>query len=82
MYEHTDTPAMPFDYSDWQLLTSSISKMESKFSFSANEWQVFNVTQWAMDSFDLTKFTVYSGIKENTEPSTDYVSKNEYLLER
>ena len=56
---------MPFDFRDWQELGKNITKMESMFSFSADEWQVYNVTQWAVDSFDLTKYAVYSGIKEN-----------------
>ena len=56
--------------------------MESMFSFSANEWQVQNVTQWAMDSFDLTKYAVYSVIKEYNAPDDEYVSKNQYLIQR
>ena len=56
--------------------------MESMFSFSADEWQTYNVTQWAMDSFELTKYAVYSGITENKAPSADYIYKNQYLIQR
>jgi len=56
--------------------------MESMFSFSSNEWQVFNATQWAMDSYELTKSSVYAGIQENNKPAEDYVSKNQYLIQR
>jgi len=40
------------------------------------------VTQWAMDSFELTKYAVYSGITENTTPTADYVAKNQYLIQK
>ena len=73
---------MPFDFRDWQELGKNITKMESMFSFSADEWQVYNVTQWAVDSFDLTKYAVYSGIKENHGPDDEYVSKNQFLIQR
>jgi len=82
LYMFTGTPQMPFDFRDWQELGRNITKMESMFSFSANEWQVQNVTQWAMDSFDLTKYAVYSGIKEYNAPDDEYVSKNQYLIQR
>lgn len=73
---------MPFDVRDWQDLGKNISEMESMFSFSPDEWQSNNVTQWADESFDLTKYAVYSGIKEHQGPDDEYLSKNQYLIQR
>jgi hypothetical protein len=82
LYKFTGTPKMPLDFNDWQALGKNVTEMESMFSFSADEWQVFNATKWAMESFDLTKYAVYSGVKEGNAPSAEYVSKNQYLIQR
>jgi S1/P1 Nuclease len=56
--------------------------MESMFSFSTDEFQVYNVTQWAVESYDLTRYSVYTGVKEYTAPSADYVQRNQNLIQR
>ncbi len=65
LYMFTGTPRMPFDYNDWQQMGKNVSQMMGMFSFSADEWQDFNATKWAEESYELTKYSVYTGITEN-----------------
>lgn len=82
LYEFVGTPSMPFSYNDWSDLGRNITKMETAYSFNANEWDIFNATQWAVESFEMSKSNVYAGIKEYIAPSDDYVRNSNYQLKR
>jgi len=82
LYEFVGTPSMPFSYNDWMELGQNITKMETAFTFNANEWATFNATQWAYESFIMSKETVYANIKEDDNPSDDYLRISSQLLKR
>jgi len=82
LYEFVGTPNMPFSYDDWMELGKNITKMENAYSFNSNEWDRFNATAWADESFEMSISNVYAGIKENLAPSEDYISSANYQLKR
>jgi len=82
LYEFVGTPNMPFTYDDWMTLGQNTTKMEQAYSFNANEWETFSPTQWALESFEMSKSNVYAGISENTQPNAEYLSSANYQLKR
>jgi hypothetical protein len=43
--------------------------MEMKYKIDPKEWQNMDVHSWAIESFELSKKYVYSGVKENESVS-------------
>ena len=78
LYEFVGTPSMPFSFNDWTDLGKNITKMETAYSFNAKEWETFNATQWALESYEMSISNVYPGIKENIAPSDDYLRTSNY----
>ena len=82
IYLWTGVPSLPLSYNDWQSLGSSVAEMEKKYSFNSADWQNTDAHKWAMQSFELSKSSVYAGVTENTSPSDEYISKSQDVIRK
>lgn len=56
--------------------------MESKYNFSAGQWQNTDVAAWTQESYGLAKSNVYAGVTDGKALSDAYVSKNVDAIQR
>lgn len=73
IYEHADTPSLPYSSSAWNTLGNTVSAMVTKNVFSPSDYENVDINAWAQESFELAKSNVYSGITEKEALPQSYV---------
>ncbi|TNV72394.1 hypothetical protein FGO68_gene13626 [Halteria grandinella] len=82
MYLWTSTPPMPFSYGDWVSFSMNTTLIEEKHKITPGEWKNLDIHQWALESFEISKASVYPGIKEGEALPDEYIAKNQDIIQR
>ena len=72
----------PLNDTEWDLISKYAKDLTDKYPRESVKDRVSILDQhiWAQESFDLSKSIVYNGIKENEEPSVQYVETGREIV--
>jgi hypothetical protein len=82
VYEHPETPSLPYSSSDWNSLGNTVSSMVAKNIFSPSDYENVDINSWANESFELAKSSVYSDITEKKALPQSYIDENQKAIDK
>ena len=75
MFEFQGYSKLPFSKADWNTNGENAARLMDTYPMDHSVISDLNPSRWAMDSFELTKSVVYTGVKEGEEVSQEYKDK-------
>lgn len=81
-YEFTGYAELPFSDKEWQNITQTALDLIEKYDITEKEATNVDVYDWAKDTFEISKTTVYPSIVKNKMPTDEYIEKARSVAER
>jgi hypothetical protein len=82
IYEFHVNDKLPYDATTWEKLTTSVTKLSSRFTIAPSEYATYDVQAWAKETSKTGADSAYKGATEGEALSQAYISKNNEIAAR
>lgn len=75
IYQYTGYPDLPLNNADWNTLGDNISNMSDDIYVPTSDWHTNDTMQWAAESLQASKDTVYPDVVVGEALSDEYIAR-------